>query len=143
MPKSSVSVMQPPGLCKQWEWADRHLLGFRGVLEGSELQVCTENQRSLGRKLCPGDRPGFPGKTGEEWAKGLQVSIRCTGGFLDSTGVQGGFLTVKLGLQRESLVEELSRRAWQEIGGAEPDGNKKKENTNEQRNGPHLVSGPT
>lgn len=52
-------------------------------------------------------------------------------------------MRVKLGLQRESLVEELSRRAWQETGGAEPDGNKKKENTNEQRSGPHLVSGPT
>lgn len=55
----------------------------------------------------------------------------------------GGFLTVKPGLQRESLVEEMTRRAWQEKGGAEPDGNKKRENTNNQKSGPHLVSGPT
>lgn len=79
-----------------------------------------------------GDRPGFPGRVCEEWVKELWGCL-----------MLGSFLTVKPGLQRESLVEEMSRRAWQEKGGAEPDGNEKTENTNEQRSGPHLVLGPT
>lgn len=31
-------------------------------MEDSELQACTENQGSVGRKPCPRDRPGFLAK---------------------------------------------------------------------------------
>ena len=36
--------------------------GFKGVLEASELQVCTENQGSVGKRPCPRDSPECLGK---------------------------------------------------------------------------------
>ena len=53
--------------------------GFKGVLEASELQVCTENQGSVGKRPCPRDRPECLGKC---MRSGLR---RSDGGeFLDS-----------------------------------------------------------
>lgn len=43
------------------------------------MEVCIENQRSLGGKPCPGDRPRFPGKCVRDGLRRFHV-----GEFLDS-----------------------------------------------------------
>lgn len=71
--------------------------GFKGVVGDSELKTREAREENN----IPGDQPRFPGK--------------CARNVLGCPMLES-FLTVETGHQRASLVEGISREAWQEKG---------------------------